>query len=129
MAKQLIDEAMGHGASKTRACEIVGVCIRTLQRWETKGFEDDRKTRTQTPRNKLNDQERQAVIDSCNQPENRSLSPTQIVPRLADQGEYIASESTFYRILRDNEQANHRGREIRKGDQYRPDEWTTAGPE
>jgi putative transposase len=30
---------------------------------------------------------------------NDCLPPGQIVPRLADEGEYVASESTFYRIL------------------------------
>jgi putative transposase len=129
MAKQLIRDAMDHGASKTKACEILGVSVRTLQRWETRGSEDERKNRLQTPKNKLSEEEREAVIDCCNQPENRSLSPKQIVPRLADQGAYIASESTFYRILREEEQANRRGRETRSGNQYRPDELIATGPD
>ncbi len=45
--------------------------------------------------------EREAVLEICNRPENADLPPTQIVPTLADAGEYLASESTFYRILRD----------------------------
>ena len=53
-----------------------------------------------TPRNKLSDQERQAVLDVCHSKEFASLPPSQIVPRLADQGRYIASESSFYRVLR-----------------------------
>jgi transposase InsO family protein len=32
------------------------------------------------------------------------------VPQLADQGEYIASESSFYRILREADEQHHRGR-------------------
>ena len=32
------------------------------------------------------------------------------MPRLADEGRYIASESSFYRVLRDAEQVNRRGR-------------------
>ncbi|MFE8114737.1 IS3 family transposase, partial [Brenneria goodwinii] len=36
--------------------------------------------------------------------------PAQIVPRLADNGIYLASESTFYRILRRHGQVHHRGR-------------------
>ncbi len=32
------------------------------------------------------------------------------MPRLADQGEYLASESTFYRILHTAEEQRHRGR-------------------
>ncbi|WP_293703583.1 hypothetical protein, partial [Thiolapillus sp.] len=35
---------------------------------------------------------------------------TLVVPILADKGEYIGSESSFYRILRDADQLNRRGR-------------------
>ena len=40
--------------------------------------------------------------------EFRGLSPKQIVPRLADEGIYLASESTIYRILREQEQLKDR---------------------
>jgi putative transposase len=40
----------------------------------------------------------------------RDLSPKQIVPRLADEGLYVASESTFYRVLREHGQLQHRGK-------------------
>ena len=40
----------------------------------------------------------------------RDGSPHQIVPRLADTGVFIASESTIYRLLRDAHQLAHRGR-------------------
>ena len=32
------------------------------------------------------------------------------MPRLADDGVYIASESSFYRVLRDAQKQHHRGR-------------------
>ena len=35
---------------------------------------------------------------------------SQIVPTLADRGQYLASESTVYRLLRAQEQQHHRGR-------------------
>jgi putative transposase len=38
------------------------------------------------------------------------LPPCKIVPRLADEGRYIASESTFYRVLRAEKQMAHRQR-------------------
>lgn len=50
------------------------------------------------------------IVDVCNQPEFRSLPPTQIVPILADRGIYLGSESTFYRVLRQRRQVQHRGR-------------------
>ena len=51
------------------------------------------------PANKLTAHERQHVLDVCHEKKNASLPPCQIVPNLADQGRYIASESSFYRIL------------------------------
>jgi hypothetical protein len=36
------------------------------------------------------------------------LPPSQIVPRLADQGRYLASESTVYRVPRAEGQLAHR---------------------
>lgn len=63
-----------------------------------------------TPANKLTPQEEKEIIRVCNQPEFQSLPPSQIVPRLADRGVYIASESTMYRVLKKYKQNNHRGR-------------------
>lgn len=51
------------------------------------------------PANALTEVERQAILDVCNSEEFAHLPPSQIVPRLADQGRYIASESSFYRVL------------------------------
>jgi transposase InsO family protein len=48
------------------------------------------------------------VLDVLNAPLFRDLPPNQIVPRLADMKEYVASESTMYRILREEQQLVHR---------------------
>ena len=61
-----------------------------------------------TPHNKLTPQERQSVLDTVNSKEFKDLPPSQIVPRLADQGRYIASESTMQRIMREAGQNTHR---------------------
>lgn len=62
----------------------------------------------QAPTNRLSESERQAVLAVANSPEFGHLAPSQIVPRLADRGQYIASESTFYRVLRAVRQLGHR---------------------
>ena len=58
----------------------------------------------------LSEEERREILNVCNLPEHQSLPPTQIVPKLADKGIYIASESSFYRVLKAHGQLNHRGR-------------------
>jgi putative transposase len=50
------------------------------------------------------------ILRVCNLPENAAKPPAQIVVSLADQGIYLASESTFYRILKKHKQAKHRGK-------------------
>ena len=62
------------------------------------------------PPHKLSEQEKQKVIDCCLSDEFADLPPSQIVPTLADRGEYIASESSFYRVLKEKNLSEHRGR-------------------
>jgi Homeodomain-like domain len=98
----LIDEAVAAGCRLSLACREIELDPRTVQRWrkQGKGGEDRRKGPHSAPQQKLTDAERKAVVETANAPEFRDLSPKQIVARLADRGQYIASESTFYRVLR-----------------------------
>ena len=109
----LIDDAVTAGARQAMACAELEISDRTLRRW-TKGREvhaDQRPLVSRPePRNKLSASERAAVLLLCNSKEFASLPPSQIVPKLADQGRYLASESSFYRILRADGQQQHRGR-------------------
>jgi putative transposase len=108
-----INEAVQNGARKTQACAEVGLTLRTLQRWVENGKVkvDARTTTTRpAPRNKLSEAEQEAVLAACNRQDNAHLPPSQIVPKLADEGIYLASESTFYRVLRAAGQGSRRGR-------------------
>lgn len=115
-AVMLIAEAVSSGASLSAACKEIGITERTYYRWrdlfKTYGSYEDRRPVAEHPEpaNKLSTEERQAVIDTVNDPKYASMPPCEIVPALADEGTYIASESTFYRILREEKMQNHRGR-------------------
>ena len=105
----LVVEAVEAGARQKPVCELLGLSERTLERWRAQDTGDDQRHGPKTtPGNKLSDDERRRVLEVVNQPEYRDLSPKQIVPRLADQGEYLASESSFYRILAEADQLAHR---------------------
>ncbi|WP_246055089.1 IS3 family transposase [Paracoccus gahaiensis] len=112
-ATLLIEEAVTAGARRAPACAVLEISDRTLRRW-TRDSEVHADQRPLVPRpepaNKLSAAERLAVLDTCNSGEFASLPPSQIVPKLADQGRYLASESSFYRILRTDGQQHHRGR-------------------
>jgi transposase InsO family protein len=109
----LINEAVTAGARRAKACAALEISDRTLRRW-TKDGQIHADQRPLVPRpepaNKLSAAECAAVLEVCNSKEFASLPPSQIVPKLADQGRYLASESSFYRILRADGQQHHRGR-------------------
>ena len=107
----LIDEAYTAGARQHKACEVLDITQRTYQRWShPDGCVDKRLEAIHVPANKLTFVEIQSILDIVNTNEYAHLPPCQIVPRLADKGLYLASESTFYRILRDAKQLQHRQR-------------------
>ena len=108
-AIELIYEACKAGARKAKACEELDVSIRTFERWEkANGHEDKRQTVIKEPKNKLSEEEREMILATANNKKYRDLPPCKIVPLLADEGIYIASESSFYRVLRDENQLTHR---------------------
>ncbi|MEB0172311.1 helix-turn-helix domain-containing protein, partial [Undibacterium sp. CCC1.1] len=110
----LVAEAVVSGARQERACDVIDLSERTLQRWKIDQVTEqaDRRTgRVQVPQNQLSSEERQQVLAIANSPEYGHLPPSQIVPRLADDGIYVASESTFYRLLKAKNMLVHRGEE------------------
>ena len=126
-AVALITDAITTGARRAKACAELEISDRTLRRW-TKDGQVQPDLRPLVPRpepgNKLSAAERAAVLEACNSKEFSSLPPSQIVPKLADQGQYLASESSFYRILRADGQQHHRGRaKPQSGANHRPAIW------
>jgi transposase InsO family protein len=107
-----ITDAVGAGARQDRACAVLGLDARTLQRWRSQGPDghDGRGGPCQKPCNALTEAERQEVLTVAHSEPFRDASPKTIVPTLADRGVYLASESTFYRVLRDAGERVHRGR-------------------
>jgi putative transposase len=109
---ELIKEAISSGARIDPACDILGISIRTYERWILGGVINiDQRPLAERPepKNKLSNEEYKSVLRIANLPQYADLSPSQIVPSIADKGIYLASESTFYRILRNENMQNHRG--------------------
>jgi len=124
----LVIEAMDAGARQDKVCETLGVDVRTVQRWMKQEVgEDGRAGPKKPPANKLNEAERRAIMAMVNNSEYRDLSPKQIVPRLADQGMYLGSEATIYRIFRQEGQLQHRA-PSKPATSNRPRELVATGP-
>lgn len=105
---ELIAEAVAAGCRIFRACEAFDLEERTIQRWKLSST-DQRHGPLTVPANKITDLERALIIKTSVSEIYVNLSPHQIVPRLADVGIYIASESTFYRVLQSEKLTAHRG--------------------
>lgn len=128
MIVTLVDEAVADGARIEKAAALLGLTARTIARWKGSDLGDDRRRGpVSPPGNKLAPEERERVLETSNLPEYRNLSPRQIVPLLADEGIYVASESTFYRVLREAGQLEHREHSRPKRGR-KPDEHVASRP-
>lgn len=108
----LVKKANASGARLAQACNIIGISIRTYERWGSDGgVKEDRRPYAErpVPTNKLTDEEYKSVLKIVTMPEFADLPPSQIVPTLADRGIYVASESTMYKILKNEKMLQHRG--------------------
>jgi putative transposase len=63
----------------------------------------------------LSEAEQARIIEIANEPRFAETPPGRIVPALADEGIYIASESSFHRVLRAHGQMNRRDGRSRRG--------------
>jgi len=109
-----IEQAHKDGARLAAACEVAGISERTLQRWKARQGLHTGDGRPQAlrriPDHALTPEERQRLLHVANEPRFADVPPARIVPALADEGVYLASESSFSRVLREAGQSRHRGR-------------------
>jgi putative transposase len=125
----MITEARQSGARLKQACKVIGITDRTYQRWfvENNIKEDQRPFADRPkPANKLTKEEYNSVLKVANLPQYADLPPSQIVPALADKGMYIASESTMYRILKNENMQHHRGRSKKSAPRSKPDTYIAS---
>ena len=111
----IINEAIAAGCGVANACHEAGIDRRTFRRWTvgtvSEIVADGRPLAVRpTPGSKFTNEERARVLDACHEPRFADAPPSQIVPTLADEGIYIGSESTYYRVLHDANEQHARGR-------------------
>jgi len=125
---ELITEANDSGARQSKACDIIGLSAKTLQRWmKSDRQHDGRLERNDEPKNKLSKLECQQILAIANDEKYAHLPPCKIVPQLADEGRYIASESSFYRVLKAAKQLKHREKAKPRSNRSKPKAFTATG--
>lgn len=101
MILEWIAEARACGVRLTPACRLLGISVRTLERWSADPKATDRRCGPhRRPRNALSSIEESQILTVLTSSRYAGLSPKQLVPQLADEGLYLASESTLYRVQR-----------------------------
>lgn len=108
-AVEMIAEAVTNGARRSRACQVLDISLRTLQRWENDAQGDRRRGPRTVPKNALGEAERALIV-----------------PILADAGIYLASESSMHRVLREEKLLDHRQRSSAFR-HHRPEEHVATG--
>ena len=117
---------MQDGCRHFIACNDVGIDIKTYKRWLF-DIHDKRKGPIAAPANKLTSEEREEIILISTTKDYMDLPSSQIVPSLADKGIYIACESSFYKVLKENKLLIHRGKSNKKCNN-RPAPLVATGP-
>jgi putative transposase len=100
------------------ACLDLEIDFKTFQSWREDPA-DKRKGPLTVPKNKLSATEKDELVKIANSKEYRDYSPWVIVAKLSDKGRYIASESTFYKVLKERKQLEHRSKS-KPANRYRP---------
>ena len=128
MAVELIKEAQNNGARQWKACEVLEISVSTFQRWRAGNLKDLRKNALKQVPRKLTNEEEQSIIDICCSKEYKDDNPYKIHASLLDEKRYIASISTFYRVLKKKSLLSHRGNTRPAQSRSKPPEKIATGP-
>jgi len=107
------------------ACESMGVTRSTLY-YQRRDPKQEAKPRPK-PARALTDGERQKVLDELHDDRFVDKSPGEVWATLLDEGTYLCSERTMYRILADNEEVKERRNQL-KHPEYTKPELLAEGP-
>ena len=102
------------------ACAAVGRARASHYRRARPGRVTERKPRPSPP-NKLGDEEVDAVLEVLRSERFVDSSPDQVYFTLLDEGTYLASVSSFYRILRANNEVRERRRQATHPAKVKPE--------
>ena len=128
MAVTLIEEAQNNGARQWKACEVLEISVSTFRRWRAGNLKDLRKGAFKQVPRKLTNEEEQSIVDICCSKKYKDDNPYKIHASLLDIGQYIASISTFYRVLKKKSLLSHRGNTRPAQNRSKPPEKIATGP-
>lgn len=125
---ELISEAFNNGARLFKACDVLKISVSTYRRWQKNSYPDKRKGSAKKVVRKLDSEEREKIVQICCSDEYKDDNPYKIHASLLDKGIYIASISSFYRILRENGLVKYRGNTKAPRNINKPEPKIATGP-
>jgi len=111
--------------SVVEACDAIGLSRATYYR-RRHGEALGPKPKRKSPARALRQDERQVVLDKLHEPRFVDASPTEVFAELLDEGEYLCSLRTMYRILSANDEVRERRRQTSHPPRVKPQLCATA---
>lgn len=102
------------------ACVALGISRASLHRFQNPKPPKEPRPRP-TPARALSKEERNAVLDVLHAPRFVDQAPAQVYATLLDEGKYLCSERTMYRILEANQEVRERRNQLRHPDYAKPE--------
>jgi transposase InsO family protein len=124
----IIQEARDKGCTIKECCDCIEISTRTYIRWNKGLLMDKRKGAKKRVALKLSDSDRQNIIRVCCEDRFIDLTPYCIIATLLDEGIYLGSASTFYRVLREAGLTKHRRKSHPGVAKTKPVELCASGP-
>jgi len=103
-------------------CSYIGVSQRTIERWQKDGVEDRRRGSSRKVPRKLTEEENERIYNILCSGEYKDMNAHEVFNSLLDKGIYLASDRTFYRILKRNNALAHRSESRGGTSKHKPDE-------
>jgi putative transposase len=113
------------GVSRARACEVLGRSRASHYRHRRPPLAGPPTPRAPSPR-KISDDEAHGIVEVLNSDRFCDQAPAQIWATLLDEGTYLASISTMYRLLRARAQVRERRAQARRPAHLKPELVATA---
>lgn len=109
-----------HGITIT--CAAFGLATATFYRW----LKPKLKAAPREQVRALSQLERRAVLDVLHEPRFADLAPAEVYATLLDEGRYLCSERSMYRVLEENQEVRERRNQLRHPKYAAPELLATA---
>jgi putative transposase len=120
-------QSLSEDVGVRKACDTLGLARASYYRWDLPDCPDSREQQRPVPSWALSGQERQRVLDTLHTERFVDQSPREIFATLLDEGTYLCSVSSMYRILDEKGEVKERRDQLRHP-MYQVPELLATGP-